>query len=140
MTRIVVDASVAAKWFLPETHAQAAGRVLKENHMLLAPDLIWAEVGNVFWKKWRRGEISREVARDLLRDFRRFPLETTPSQTLLDAAWRIATESGRPVYDSLYIALADIRTCRLITAERKLVNAFKNSPYAARLRWVEDPP
>lgn len=139
MTRFVVDASVAAKWFLPETQAQAAARVLRGNHELLAPDLIWAEVGNVFWKKWRRGEISREVARDLLRDFRRFPLEITPSQALLDAAWSIATDSGRSVYDSLYVALADIRTCQLITADRKLVNAFKNSPYAARLRWVEDP-
>jgi predicted nucleic acid-binding protein len=140
VTRVVVDASVAVRWFLPEIHAQAAAGALRENHELLAPDLIWAEVGNAFWKKWRRGELSREVARDLLRDFRRVPLEITPSQALLGAAWHIATECGRSIYDSLYIALADIRTCQLITADRKLVNAFKHSPYAARLRWVEDCP
>ena len=36
----VVDASVAIKWFVPEIHAEAARRLLREGITLLAPDLI----------------------------------------------------------------------------------------------------
>jgi predicted nucleic acid-binding protein len=41
---IVVDASVAAKWFLPEADSEAAGRLLTGRRKLLAPDLIRIEV------------------------------------------------------------------------------------------------
>lgn len=53
MKAIVVDASVAIKWFIPEIHATAAGRLLEKNLKLLAPDLIFAEIGNILWKKCR---------------------------------------------------------------------------------------
>ncbi|MEK6604283.1 MAG: type II toxin-antitoxin system VapC family toxin, partial [Nitrospirota bacterium] len=66
MTRLVVDASVAVKWLVPEIHADAARRILSPNNELLAPDLIWAEVGNVIWKKWRCGEVPGHAAGDLL--------------------------------------------------------------------------
>ncbi|MGH7256607.1 MAG: type II toxin-antitoxin system VapC family toxin, partial [Nitrospirales bacterium] len=125
MTRLVVDASVAVKWFIPENDAQAATRVLRKGHALLAPDLIWAEVGNVFWKKWRRDEIAHDEAHALLRDFRRFPLEITSSQSLLAVAWHIATQSRRSLYDSLYLALAETHACRVVTADRRLFNALR---------------
>lgn len=51
MTRYVVDASVAIKWFLPEVHSEPASRLLREERYLLVPDLIWAEFGNVLGKK-----------------------------------------------------------------------------------------
>ncbi|MGH8512394.1 MAG: type II toxin-antitoxin system VapC family toxin, partial [Gammaproteobacteria bacterium] len=62
MSRWVVDASVAIKWFLPEVHSESANRLLRVDYQLLSPDLIWAEFGNVLWKKWRREEIEAEVA------------------------------------------------------------------------------
>lgn len=39
MSRYVVDASVAVKWFVPEIHTDASLRLLDGNHELLAPDL-----------------------------------------------------------------------------------------------------
>lgn len=45
MIRLVVDASVAAKWFVPEIHQPAALRLLDDRHELLSPDLITAEFG-----------------------------------------------------------------------------------------------
>lgn len=42
--RVVVDDSVAIKWFVPEIHAEAARRLLREGITLLAPDLIWEDV------------------------------------------------------------------------------------------------
>ena len=54
VARFVVDASVAIKWFVPEIHAEAARRLLREGITLLAPDLIWAEVANALWRMRRR--------------------------------------------------------------------------------------
>ena len=74
LSRVVVDASVAIKWFVPEVHAEAARRLLREGMTLLAPDLIWAEVANALWRKWREKELPAEAVQEILTDFRRFPL------------------------------------------------------------------
>jgi predicted nucleic acid-binding protein len=51
---VVVDASVAIKWYLPEIHSEDALRLIDEERELLVPDLVWSEVGNILWKKWQR--------------------------------------------------------------------------------------
>ena len=138
MTPLVVDASVVIKWLLPELHSSAARRVLTEDTPLLAPDLLWAELGNVLWKRCRADEIEAEEARDLLRDFKRFPINTIPSISLISAALDVATRFNRTVYDSLYLALAMSRRCRLITADRRLYDGLKRGPLAPSLLWVEE--
>jgi predicted nucleic acid-binding protein len=140
VTRFVVDASVAVKWLVPESHADAARRILSPNHELLAPDLIWAEVGNVIWKKWRQGEFPGDAAGELLQDFRRYPLQTFGSRALMSAAWDLAERYSRSFYDSLYLALAASVECSLVTADLKLYNRLKASPFAERLVWVENAP
>jgi hypothetical protein len=52
LTRVVVDANVVVKWLLPEDLSHAAARLLAPGYELWAPDLVWAEVGYIFWKKW----------------------------------------------------------------------------------------
>ena len=137
MSPIVIDASVAVKWFLPELHAVAARKLLSEKGHLLAPDLIWSEVANVLWKKVQRGELTAEVARGIVREFQHFPLETPSSKGFLEAAWDIAERFRMTVYDSLYVALAVNRGCALVTADRKLYDAFTHGPLSASLMWVE---
>jgi len=138
VTPLVVDASVVIKWLLPEVHSGSARRVLAGDNALLAPDLLWAELGNALWKRVRAGEIADGDARELLRDFRRFPVATTPILTLIDAALEIATHLDRTVYDSLYLALALAKRCRLVTADRRLYNTLRQGPLASTLVWVED--
>lgn len=138
MTPLVVDASVVMKWLLPEVHSGAARRVLAADHALLAPDLLWAELGNALWKRVRSGEIAAEDARDLLRDFQRFQVVTTPIMPLIDAALEIATHLDRTVYDSLYLALALARRCQIVTADRHFYNTLTRGPLASTLVWVED--
>ena len=138
MKRLVVDASVVAKWLLPEVHSAAAARLLGGDRELWAPDLLWAEVGNVLWKKWRRGEIQAQTAAALLGDFRRLPLSIHPSDLLCEGAWEIACGLGRTFYDSLYLALATKHGCPLVTADRKLWNALHDGLAGTSLLWVED--
>ena len=51
MKTVIVDASVAAKWFFPEEGSKAAIRLLDGKHNLLAPDLLRSEFGNITWEK-----------------------------------------------------------------------------------------
>jgi predicted nucleic acid-binding protein len=136
----VVDASVALKWFLPEVYSDEAIRLLRDDYLLFAPDLIWAEFGKVLWKKWRQREIEADVARRVLEDFRRFPIEVRSSDTLLASAWTIAEEFHRTVYDSLYLALAESQGYRLVTADHRFYSSLKDSRLGPMLLKVEDLP
>ena len=99
---------------MPEVHAQATRHLLREGMTLLAPDLIWAEVANALWRKWREKELPAEVVQEILTDFRRFPLRIHSGESLYDVAWPVAQGSGRTFDDSLYLALAMSGGCPLV--------------------------
>jgi len=65
-------------------------------------------------------------------------LEVWPDRGLLWDAVAIALRRGCSVYDSLYLALADKIDGRLVTADRRLVNALTGTEAAGRLVWIED--
>ena len=123
MSVLVLDLSVVIKWFVPEVHSEAAVRLLRESHHYLAPDLLFAELGNVVWKKVRREELSSADAQRLIHDLCNIAVEPVPSRTLLADALRLAVLTGRTVYDALYLALAvRLETC-VITADARFHNA-----------------
>lgn len=127
----VVDASVAAKWFLPAKqeplvqeafglwNGYAAGQV-----QLLVPDLFWAELGNILWKAVRQGRCTKGAAEAAISSLKQCNLPTSPSCDLLDVAFRIATAFDRAVYDCLYVALAVESNSQLVTADERLANAL----------------
>lgn len=138
MKRLVVDASVAVKWFVPEIHSEAAARLLDEDFIVSAPDLIGPEVANTVWKKVRRQEITSRDAAEILNAFSAVGVAIYPSRLLLLAAFELAEALDRTVYDSLYLALAVAQNAALITADRKFHTAVMDSPIASHIRWVED--
>lgn len=138
MIKVVVDASVAIKWFVPEIYSLAAARLLDPEIYLLAPDLIGPEIGNTLWKKVRRDEITHRDASDILSALETVAWEIHPSGVLLSPAFELAAALDRTVYDSLYLALAVAQDCTLITADRKFHFAVKDSPFENHIRWVED--
>ena len=138
MTRWVVDASVAIKWFVPEVHSDAALRLLDGDKVLLAPDLLIPELGNIVWKKVRRGEMDERTGREVLRAFALVPLQIHPSRPLLDLAFDVAHGTGTTVYDGMYVALATTQGCPLATADRKLLDAQRAGPLKESVVWVEN--
>jgi len=140
IARFVVDASVAIKWFVPEIHADAARRLLREGMILLAPDLIWAELANALWRKWREKELAAEAVEGILTDLRRYPLRIHSGESLYDVAWPVDQGSGRTFYDSLYLALAMSNGCLLVTADLRFFNAIKDTSWGRHCLWVEDVP
>ena len=137
MTRLVIDASVAAKWVLPEVHSDAA-RCLPTRTTMLAPDLLWAELGNVLWARQKRGELTVVDARDTLAKLRSFRIRVYPLSPLLPAALDLAMAIDHAVYDCLYLALAEVEDSVVVTADRRFHRRVRDSVLADRILWVED--
>jgi predicted nucleic acid-binding protein len=128
---VVVDASVAAKWFLPENEEalvdQAAAlldQYDKREIQFVVPDLFYVEIASAIWKAVRVGRVSRAFGDQALALLTQREFATVPSLKLLDGAFQIAADYGRTVYDSLYVALAMQTKSQLITADERLANAL----------------
>jgi predicted nucleic acid-binding protein len=52
---------------------------------------------------------------------------------LLDEAIEISLETGASVYDCLYVALASRERCRLVTADRRLIDKMSQTRHAPLL-------
>ena len=138
MTAWVVDASVAVKWFVPEVHNESARRLLVDENELLAPELLFPEVGNILWKKHRSGELEAAEARDILVDLKRLPLRLVRMSPCAENALVLAIQYGRTVYDSMYLALALHNGAGFVTADRRLCNALSGTAVADNVTWIED--
>jgi predicted nucleic acid-binding protein len=122
---VVVDASVAVKWVIPEVLSDRADAIREQADHLLAPDLLLPEAANALWKKLIRREITaREAARalDLLMAS---GLDLRPSAPLLGRALGLARRLRRPVNDCVYLALAQREGATLVTADRRLLTGAR---------------
>ncbi len=138
MSGLVVDASVGLKWYLDETHASVARRLLNGKEELSVPHLFFSEISNVLWKRWRRKEIAAPAVVAALEAVEAVGLTVWADRGLLWDAVAIALRRGCSVYDSLYLALADKIDGRLVTADRRLVNTLAGTDGAKRVVWIED--
>ncbi len=136
MTQFVVDASVAAEWFLPEQHTAEARSLLVPAHDLIAPDLIHSEFTNILLKLVRRSELSIAQARIAIS---RMPtlVRVTSVEPLMRSTLDLALRYDRSAYDASYVALALRSPCQLVTADRKLFNALVPALPQTML-WIGD--
>jgi len=118
---IVVDASVAVKWVIPEVLSDQAEALRGRADRLLAPDLLLPEAANALWKKLTRREITAGEAAQALDLLMASGLELRPSGPLLGRALALARQLRHPVYDCLYLVLAQAEGATLITADRRLL-------------------
>ena len=138
MSQFVVDASVVIKWFVPEIHSEAACRLLSAANEYVAPELLFPELGNVIWKKVRRGELTDVQGERLAADLATVAIETVPTRGLLVDAYGLATATGLTVYDSMYLALAVRLGIELVTADDRLARTIAARRItAAHVRLVQ---
>lgn len=138
MSILIVDASVAAKWFFKEDGREEALSVLDEGNQLHAPDFLLLEMDSIIRKWVRRGAVGPEEGRDIRDALRLYPVQFHPFMSALDPAFDIASQTGQSVYDCLYIALAAILKGRMVTADRRLHDALKNGPFKRHVVWIGD--
>jgi predicted nucleic acid-binding protein len=118
---IVVDASIAAKWYLHEPGSQEAAALLRSASPLLAPALIRVEVTGAITRRHRQGLLSLERARQACElwdaDLAGGALRLLPDETLIAPARAIAFQIRHAIQDCLYLATAaEAGATRLVTA------------------------
>ena len=127
-SKAVVDASVAVKWLVNEPGRDAALALLAGEAELVAPDELTSEVGNAIWAKARRKLLTPDEAREVLASFlTAMPVRLVDARVLLPAALDIAIRLEHPIYDCLYLALAQHERCPLVTADQRLQAVVKGT-------------
>ena len=117
----VVDASIAVKWVIPELLSANADRLRAGDDEMLAPDLLLVEVANALWKKTERLEISQAEAAAAFELVSDSGIVFRPTVPLLERAMQVAHSLSHPVYDCVYLALAEHEHASFITADRRLL-------------------
>ena len=129
MKNLAVDSGVSVKWFVAEYDSPKALEILKDyrsgKFTFLAPDLIYAEFGNIVWKKHILQGLDAKDATFAIEEFKKIEFLLTPTPTLFDDAYKIAVRYKRTFYDSLYLALSVKENCEFVTADEKFYNAVR---------------
>ena len=136
MSPCVVDASTIAAAFFQEEFEQRSWELLASGCLLLAPDLLFAEVANVVSKRFRRKQIDAQEAHLIISDLRKIPLKITSSESLVEPALEIALTTGRSAYDSIYLALAVRTDSTMVTEDKRLINALADSSLEKHVEWL----
>jgi len=135
---LVLDASIAIKWYFPEVLSEAALALISDKIQWIVPDLFYAETGNVLWKKVERGEATIPVALDAMKSLLSLDVAIRAVTSLLVPALEIALQFRCTVYDALYLSAAVAADCPFVTADRKFYDVIGQTPLREYLLWVED--
>ena len=133
--RLVVDASVAAKWFNIEELSDSAVKV-KDAHVrgeveLVAPIHVIYEVGNSIW---RNPQLTDEHARDGVVSMLRLGIELIePTPERVSRAMEIARLRHITFYDAVYMQAAEEWKLPILTADENQASASRGITKAIHL-------
>ena len=127
---LIVDASVAIKWFVKETLHDEALVLLQHSDRLQAPEFIVLELTNVVWKKRLRREITKGQAQTIVSAIPNYVSIVYPIVLDHERALELAVFLEHPAYDCLYLACAERVGGTVVTADRALFNTVKESSFA----------
>ncbi len=115
----MVDASVAVQWVVPEASTPLSDTML-DGFELVAPELLFVEVANVFRKKLAGGLIDVGQGRDGLA-FIADHVEVRPmTRDMVIRSFDLAHQLSHPVYDCVYLALTETIGARFATHDLEL--------------------
>lgn len=129
---LVVDASVAVKWLLPESGSSAATALREEDSELIAPSLIAAEIGSALWRAERAGTIKRSEAIEGIECALLWFEGLIPLEDIRGRALTLAIELRQPIYDCFYIALAERENAPLATADEAMIASARKAKVKVR--------
>lgn len=129
MILLVIDASIAVKWFRDEPGTEQALALVQERYLMIAPATILLECHNTLAKLFLGGHIVFDQLANLMPELQRFLAIEPVDGKLADQASLISLSpfpgSGVPlanvrpfnVYDCIYVALAMRDQATLVTAD-----------------------
>lgn len=132
----VVDTSVAIKWIVDEEGSDKAE--LLQGADMVAPALFRIEAGNVLRTLAAKQILTNERAIDLFLFLQTAPVTIIDADELLERrALDLALALEHPIYDCVYLALAERMDRRLITADRRFIKTLSGTEHAARVLGLE---
>lgn len=131
-----VDASVVVAWLVPSQRSASVADAwlayAQGEDEFIAPPLLPAETLSAIRRLASRGMLSQEEATGLVTDFLSLSIPTPTPAGLYQRAYALATRYQRStVYDTCYLALAELLSCNLLTLDQRLYNAV-----AGDFPWV----
>jgi predicted nucleic acid-binding protein len=137
MEKIVVDASVIAKWFIEEEDSEKAAKIRNqfiEGQMeLISPNLLHYEVLNAlkYSKLFSNEELTSAVTSLENYGIIQVPLNGEYAQKVII----MSLENEISIYDAAYIGLAEILNIKIYTADRRLAKKLKGN-YQKRIQLI----
>ena len=127
---VVVDTSIAVKWYLPEKGSEEAARLRSGWEMagapVMMPELVRVEFANAIWS---HKQLRPEEKKEIVSQFLDMPFEILPVGTeLVEKALEIALKLDATVYDCIYLALAIFAGSRLVTADVQFAKKAEGYP------------
>ena len=135
---LIVDASVAAKWYLAEVNSDLAQQLVEAGHELIAPDLVLVEVGNTLFKAWHREAIDDAHMDASLSQLPTVFASLWPLRDLMADALVLSRILRHPVYDCVYLALAWRTNGRIVTCDERFLKAARVSAWDMFLLDLRD--
>jgi predicted nucleic acid-binding protein len=137
LTRVVLDASVALKWYLADEGDSAEALDLLKRHIsdnleIIAPALLQYEVINGLMVAGKRGRIREEVIISAIEGFLNLDLRFMGTSGHYSRVVKFCKVYNRSAYDASYLALAEAEQIPFITADERLYSAVKKD-----LDWVK---
>lgn len=143
MRTVVIDASVAIKWFVKHEEGKLqASYLLKkfksEELEFIVPDLLFYEVANAFKSFISAKRITFVIGKRYIKKLIGLNLITINYSELIDLALNLSIKFNITIYDASYLALAKLQNLPFYTADQKLLNkispSFKNAHYLLNLQ------
>ena len=131
---VVVEPSVAIKWFVEEPLRPQARSLLVNRHELIAPDILIAGVAELAWQKATAGEIALDQAEPIVRciGLPSFISAFVESSRLRSRALTLALQCSRPVHECFYAACAEAASAPLVCCDETFLAALRGEGIAIR--------
>jgi predicted nucleic acid-binding protein len=135
---LVIDASVALKWFVDEPRRDRARGALSRDFELVAPDLLLVEGANGLRNKVRNGLAERDrmlAALTKLPDM--FDRWIGARETIRDA-FEIGCAINHPIADCIYLACSKLADVALLTDDATLFQKARTFDLGAKTLLLSD--
>ena len=129
---VVVDASVAVKWFILEERHELARRLVEPGVSRCSPDFLQVEVANVLSRKLRGGLISEPHCKTALAVLDGL-VSLVPTGRHIERAFDLSMRLHHALYDCIYVAVAEERNATFVTDDEKFGRKCLDAGLAKRV-------
>lgn len=144
MTELVIDTSVAVKWFLNEPDSKKALMVLQDSlhgkTQMHAPSFLRLELDSVLTRRVAAGFVQKDTADQIRASLERMPVQWHEIDALRNDTFRLALETRQSIYDCLFLALAITLAAGLVTADVRFIKGLRASILRDRVMGLAEYP